>query len=263
MPFPLPGDLADGLRLHVAGRWCPGEVVLREVGSTFRPTPQVVEAIARAWASAKLALGDRLFDGPMCRLEGFEAEPGRLNIRWSRTGYRDFLGTNMTQPDLPTDQRANPVGVSTALVTVDGWFMLGRRSGNVAYYPHRLHPFAGSLEPSDPVDLFAEARRELQEELLLASEEVADLALLGIVEDTKLNHPETILHARTSLPRARVEARMDRHEHAECWACPDEAGALARAINTARQELTPVALAAALLHGHGRFGADWLRGLVP
>lgn len=263
MPFPQPGNLAEGLCLHVAGRWGAGEVTLREVQSGYNPSPQVVEAIDRAWASAKLRLGERLFDGPMCRLEGFDVENGTLTIRWSRTGYRNFLGTNMAHPDLPTEQRANPVGVSTALVTDDGWFMLGRRSGNVAYYPHRLHPFAGSLEPRDSVDLFDEARRELLEELSLSAEEVVDLVMLGIVQDTKLNHPETILHARTRLRRDQVEARMDRHEHAECWACRDEAEALLEAVARVRAELTPVALATALLHGYSRFGSAWLRRFVP
>lgn len=250
------------LRILLTGQWLDGDVLMRGVKSTCRATPQYDQMIESAWREAKAALGESLFDGPMCRFEGYEVLGRRLVIRWSQTGYREFLGTNMTRPELPGDERANPVGVSTGLVSVDGWFMLGRRSGNVAYYPHRLHPFSGSLEPSADVNLFAEARRELHEELSLSDADVAEIALLGIVEDTKLNHPETILSARSTLSRAEVEARMDRHEHTACWACRDDPDALAAAAAEMREQLTPVALGAILLHGRQQFGDSWLQHAV-
>ena len=43
------------------------------------------------------------FDGPMCRLESWDASPGALNLTLSPTSYRIFLGTNMTHPNLADD----------------------------------------------------------------------------------------------------------------------------------------------------------------
>lgn len=249
------------LRVRTTGCWRDGQVLVRETPTTYHPSADTEAAIERAWTAAKARLGDHLFDGPMCRFEGFEidAAGGRCVLSFSRTSYRLFLGTNLASATLPGQERANPVGVSTGLVSADGWFLLGRRSGRVAYYPHRLHPFAGSLEPSDRPDLFDEARRELREELSLSAADVGDLALLGIVEDLAISHPETILHARTTLARGEVESRLDRHEHAECWACRDDPRALAEAAVAELGHLTPVALGAMLLHGRDRFGEGWYR----
>ena len=45
------------------------------------------------------------------------------------------------------DCLANPVGVSPALLSADNFLIMGRRNASVAYYPNRIHPFAGALEP--------------------------------------------------------------------------------------------------------------------
>lgn len=252
-PFTLPDNFAATLQVHLTGRWRPAQVKLVTAASTYLPTAETEALIESAWSAAKARLGDKLFDGAMCRFEQFAVDAdGGLTIALSRTSYRVFLGTNMARPTLPAEQRGNPVGVSSGLVTADGFFMLGRRSGNVAYYPHKLHPFAGSLEPGDPLDLFAQARRELHEELSIDPSDLSELTLLGIVEDLRLRHPETILRARTRLPRAEVERRMDRHEHAACWACRDTPAELAAAMERERDELTPVGLASLALHAADR-----------
>lgn len=242
------------LQVHHAGRWSADRVRVVWSPCTYRAGDGDDRLIDSAWAAAKLRLGERLFDGPMCRFESFSVDPvsGAAELRVSRTSYRVFLGTNMAYPDLPAERRANPVGVSTGLVTVDGCFLLGRRSGNVAYYPHKLHPFAGSLEPREPLDLFAEARRELHEELSLAAGDIQDLSLLGLVEDLRLRHPELILLARTTLARLEVERRLDPEEHAACWACPDTPDDLAAATRRDPEAFTPVGLAAIALRERAR-----------
>ena len=60
------------------------------------------------------------------------------------------------------------LGISVALISRDQRLVMGRRNERVAYYPGRIHPFAGALEPADELDIFAAVRRELQEELGLA-----------------------------------------------------------------------------------------------
>lgn len=249
------------LKILTMGRWTGDQVLIEPAPSTYQPTAESESEIDRAWSNAKCRLGERLFDGPMCRMESWSAAPEALTIRLSQTSYRIFLGTNMTNPALPPAQQANPVGISTALVSADRWLLLGRRSGNVAYYPHRVHPFAGSLEPANRPDVFDEARRELHEELSLARHEIDDLAVLGIVQDTRLNHPELILTAHATLARDQIIDRLDRHEHVACWSCQDEPHALAEAMLDDLAEFTPVAIGTTLLHGRDRFGPPWYERL--
>ena len=239
--------------LLVVGPWPDGRVVTRFVPGTRAETPASLASIESAWARAGATPGLRLFDGPMCRLEMFHMEhsPNESSLRLdlSLTGYRAFLGTNLRGPrDLPRETLANPVGVSPALETADGFLLLGRRNDSVAYYPRRLHPFSGSLEPTadgSPVDVFAECRRELREELNLAAGEVARVTLLGIVEDRDIRHPELILHARTTLTRDEAIARLDPAEHAAAEAVPATRAGVEAALK--RADLTPVARAALTL----------------
>ncbi len=147
------------VRIHRSGRWGPASVRTDWVESGRRIVAAVEERIEQAWAEASGRLGAKLFDGPMCRLERWQA--GRtLELFVSRTSYKPFLGTNLTHATLAdrygAEVLANAVGLSIALATVDRWLMLGRRNGSVAYYPQRVHPFAGALEPADPLDVFAE-----------------------------------------------------------------------------------------------------------
>src|SRR6476619_7334639 len=98
----------------------------------------------------------------------------------------------MTNPQLAdrfgADVLANPVGLSTALETSDGFLLMGRRNERVAYYPGRLHPFAGF-------------RRELGEELSLDEPDVPLIRCTGIVEDVALRQPELIFRVECALTR--------------------------------------------------------------
>ena len=64
--------------------------------------------------------------------------------------------------------------------------MLGRRNATVAYYPSRVHPFAGSLEPADDLDVFDDVFRESREELALGKGDIADIVCTGVAEDQSL-----------------------------------------------------------------------------
>ena len=50
-----------------------------------------------------------------------------------------------------------PSESGASLLTRDGWLLYGRRNATVAYYPNRVHPFAGTLEPGDLADVFGAA----------------------------------------------------------------------------------------------------------
>src|SRR4051794_7796897 len=143
------------LRIHHAGDWRPDQVRTSWSPSTYSAPPDVQRMIDDAWTRAMVEPNRQLFDGPMCRSEGWVISDGgsRVDVALSRTSYRVFWGTNIMHPELAERHgakvMANPVGVSPALETSDGYLLFGRRNAMVAYYPSRVHPFAGCLEPGD------------------------------------------------------------------------------------------------------------------
>lgn len=241
------------------GDWGPDQLRVAW-GRGSRPAiAEVEEYIEQAWAEVLRRPGVHLFDGPMCRLESWKASPQYLNLIFSQTSYKQFLGTNLTHPELADrygrEALANPIGVSAALVTDDGFLLMGRRNASVAYYPHRVHPFAGALEPKDKDDVFAALRRELAEELHFGRDDIADIRCCGMVEDRSLRQPELIFRVRSTRTRVYIEARMDRDEHRESHSFPATRQAIESALND--PALTPVAIASLLLHGRAEFGEEW------
>lgn len=246
--------------LHT-GDWSPGDIDVEFAPSGRRIVLEVEAAIDRAWQSALAVPGAHLFDGPMCRLERWEVTPGgaRLRLTLSDSSYKPFLGTNMRHPEFADRYgpgvMANPVGVSPTLRTADGFLLFGRRNASVAYYPERIHPFAGALEPRDRGDVFAAVRRELGEELSLADADVHDVRCAGLVLEPALRQTELVFRAVTPLTRQQVVNRLGREEHRGVYTIPaTEAG-----VEAALPEplLTPVAVAALLLWGRTAFGQAW------
>ena len=249
-----------GFTVLRAGDWGPGDVDVAWVASGRRVVPEVEAAVERAWAEALARPGAHLFDGPMCRLERWTVsdDGSRVRLELSPTSYKPFLGTNMTRPDLADrygeEVLASPVGVSPALETADGFLLLGRRNAAVAYYPNRVHPFAGALEPGDR-DAFAAVRRELQEELSLTEPDVPEVRCTGLVREAKLRQTEMIFRAKSVLSREQIERRLDPGEHRSILAVPADPAAVASVLRD--PALTPVGCAALLLWGRARFGEGW------
>jgi 8-oxo-dGTP pyrophosphatase MutT (NUDIX family) len=248
------------LTIHVTGRWAEGQVRSRWTASTRPIVPEVEAEIERAWAAAMSRPGIHLFDGKMCRLERWDATPEALFLTLSPTTYKTFLGTNMANRQLADRHGksilANPAGTCVALESADGQLVLGRRNAKVAYYPDRVHPVAGALEPDDDGDPFITARRELAEELHLRPEDVTDLVCLGILEDHRLRQPELAFCARTSRRLEDIRGALDRMEHEALIGIPISVTAVEEAI--ADPALTPVGVGSLMLWGRERFGDEWL-----
>jgi 8-oxo-dGTP pyrophosphatase MutT (NUDIX family) len=238
-----------------------GSIHTRWIESTRRIVPEVEEAIERAW-NAKLGQPNiKLWDGPMCRLEKWELLDNQLQLDLSPTSYRIFFGTNMSNPRLldkyGREVGANPAGVSPALETADGFLMLGRRNSTVAYYPNLLHPFAGALEPEEADDVFKTVRRELREELHFTDRDIAEIRMLGMVEDANLRQPEPIFHVKSTRTRYQIESTVQHDEHHESWAVKATQEAV-DAVFADLSQFTPVGVASLLLWGNRTFGRPWL-----
>lgn len=249
------------LTFLAAGDWGRGQIHSTWRANSRRIVADVERAIDSAWQEALLRPGVKLFDGPMCRLESWGASPDSLRLTLSETSYKPFFGTNLSHPELADrfgpEVMANPVGVSPALHTADDFLLLGRRNSSVAYYPNRIHPFAGALEPRDDGDVLAAVRRELREELSLADEDILEVRCTGVAEDRALRQPELLFRADTRLTRAQLEAQVHADEHHHSLAIPATREAVEQVIRN--PELTPVAVASLVLWGRVQFGEDWWR----
>lgn len=238
----------------------PGQIQISWTDSSRPTIPEVEAVINREWANALSRPGIHLFDGPMCRMESFQASGGRLHLNLSRTSYRIFYGTNMHHPELADRHGqailANSVGLSALLLSADGFAIMGRRNQKVAYYPGRVHPFAGCLEPGEKVDVFDEILREFREELSLSKPDFDELLCTGIAEDRSLRQPEIIFLARSKQTREQIESRLDPSEHVGIWHTPATAESVANALQSGEQ-FTPVAIAALMLYGRVEFGDGW------
>jgi hypothetical protein len=249
----------------------PATVAFRVIGEFDRPDvvatwvdrsrarhPEIEDQIEQAWEQALARPGVKLYDGPMCRLERFRSGK-TLELELSRTSYKIFWGTNLTHADLADrfgpEILANPVGLSCALQSSDGYLMLGRRNASLAYYPLRIHPFAGSLEPAERIDVFADVERELGEELALSAGEIARIVCIGMIEDLSLRQPELVFSVRSNRSRGEIEPALDATEHDGCVAIESDPDKLRAALGD--PAFTPVALGTAMLWGRGHFGAGW------
>jgi 8-oxo-dGTP pyrophosphatase MutT (NUDIX family) len=183
--------------------------------------------------------------------------------------YRDFVGTNLYNHHRMTEfgweSFANPVGTTATLTTADGWIVYGRRSDKVAYHASHVHTFGGSLEVADRgddghIDAFGSVRRELEEELGLAADEVSDLHAVGIVRDTEIVQPELLFEGSVALSFDELVNRWRKAEsmaeHVELVRLADDADAIVPFIRTCGP-IAPVAVAALLLFGRSRFGRPW------
>jgi hypothetical protein len=248
------------------GRWEESQITISWTANSRPIIPRVEQLIEQSWRKAMSRPGVLLFDGPMCRLESLESRGDSLHLQLSRTSYKIFMGTNLTHAEL-ADQfgpgiLANPIGLSAALISSDGFLMLGRRNANVAYYPSRVHPFAGALEPAEPLNIFDDVRRELREELSFEKDDVQKIACIGIANDLSLRQPEMIFAVRSNRDRQRIESQLDHEEHRGVWVSKVDCQSIEAAL-AGDEQFTPIARAAILLWGRLEFGDEWFETRGP
>ncbi len=203
----------------VTGCWPRSAVTATWTASTLALSADDDAVIADRWAQRQAAAaGISLFDGPMGRLETWQAEATTLRLTLSRTSFRVWLGTNVDHPDHARARRADPLGVSTLVRSVDGFFLLGVRSPRVALYPGGVHPFGGGVESTtgEP-DPMGDALRELHEEAGVTAADLGAVTCLGIGVDPLLAQPELLILAECHLDAATIAARVDADEHSAPW----------------------------------------------
>ena len=238
-----------------------------------RPTNRQIESIIEAtWdEQTRLAAeqGRRLFNGRLCRLINCETQGPLLQMTLGEVSYKEFVGTNLTNAQLRyihgPDVLANPLGVSAAVVTSDGYVLLGRRSNKVFSNPGLVHPVGGTVQPPAEAgkipDPFQAMTDELRQELALETEAVKRNVCLGVVRAKRVVQPEMIfevrVHGDVEAIRAGAANAPDASEHDELVAVRDHPGAVVTYIEKNYSQLTAVALATLLLHGQRHWGMGW------
>ncbi len=258
--------------LDVIGQFTRENLVIRWTDQKRPSTPEIDALIEKTWTEETAQAqqtGRKLFDGPLARLVECFAEETRLTLTLGPVGYKEFLGTNLTHANLRythgAEHLSDALGVSAAVVTRDGFILLGRRSQRVAYHVGRIHPIGGMLEPAkSPTQLpdpFHAILKELSEETNLNPKQVADCVCLGIVRDKHIVQPELIFDIAVNVEadvicRASKEA-VDRDEHTEMVPVRNHPAATVSFMEQHFGELTPVGLATLLLHGLRHWGSGW------
>jgi 8-oxo-dGTP pyrophosphatase MutT (NUDIX family) len=210
-----------------------------------------------------------LFNGRLCRLINCETEESLLKMTLGEVSYKEVVGTNFTNPQLRylhgPEVLANPLGVSAALVSHDGYVILGRRSQKVYFNAGQVHPVGGTVDPPDKAgkvpDPFDSMADEIREELGLPAEAITRNICLGIVRAKPIVQPEMIfeVHVKADVEAIRAAAATapDGAEHDELLAVRNDPAGVVTFIEKNYSQLTSLAMATLLLLGQRHWGMGW------
>jgi hypothetical protein len=257
--------------LDFVGQFTAEQVRVDWKNSRRNPEPEIEEIIEKTWNESlqkARETGGKLFNGRLCRLIDCATDDG-LRLTLGPCDFKHFLGTNLTHAHLRyghgPDTLADALGVSAAVVSRDGFLTLGRRSQEVFYHAGRIHPIGGVVEPIEEPppapNPFQTMQAELEEELCIPAKKITDLTCLGLVRDKHIVQPELIFDASVDEDVSEIRQGMarasDRGEHAELIHVRNHPSSVINFVENNAQQLTPVALAALLLHGLRNWGTGW------
>lgn len=257
--------------LDAAGLYSPEQIVIRW-SDGLRSTDDKIDAlIEQTWQSETVRARENnlvLFDGQLCRLMSYASSDNGISLTLGRVSYREFLGTNLRHAYLrythDPEVLANPLGVSACVISADGYIIMGRRSEKMICHPGRIHPIGGMVEPAaagalpNPSQIMI---RELTEETHVRPEQVSSMLCTGLVRDKHIVQPELVFDITVDADAAEIRNgavdAVDAHEHSETITIRNHPATVVTFIEHRYVELTPVAIAALLLHGLHTWGSGW------
>lgn len=141
------------------------------------PIPAELEERIEVIWTAELARRPSVVDGTVLTVE--RVVSGRVVAK--RCPYKVFVARER-DPDIRRSLRIRALGVSGVVVTEDGRVVVGRRAETVTEYPGawELVPSGGIAESATPL---AALLAELQEEVGIGDDEVADVEAIGLIHD--------------------------------------------------------------------------------
>ena len=241
--------------LDVGGEFGLDQTSVTWVGEKRPSTEELDLLIEETWKEETPGENCKLFDGALCRLVDCSSEEGRLSLSLGPVSFKEFFGTNLKNPHIRHSHGihvlADALGVSAAVVTGDGFLLLGRRSDAVAFHKGMIHPIGGMVEPpTAPATAPSPFGSMLRE-----------LVCLGLVRDKRIVQPELIFDVTVETDveavRTALVGAIDANEHSELVPICNHPGAIVSFIERNCEELTPVAMATLLLHGLRSWGSGW------
>ncbi len=241
-----------------------GCVVVEEDRRPLALPEALRDAIAEHWRRAESRArsgGVRLFDGALAQYLGHVDSPGSLQIRLGRTSYKHWLYCAGRRDEIEArfgpGFASRPLALCAALRTADGRLLVQERSQQVAEGAGLLHVPGGHLDPDrhrreGELDPESAMLAELSEELGLASAELTERRLLGLIENRQNGKPELLYSFRCELDATAIERRAaashDRFEFAALHFVPGMGAELAAwaAENEGRLAVPSQALLAVL-----------------
>lgn len=206
-------DNRSQMSLDFVGPFAP-ERVSCHVSGKFEFPPHVSEHRDRIWQRHKRRW-PRDFDGPLLRLSHTAVSGGSVYLECTRTGYADYIASRDPYfgEGFPGVERADPIGMTILVVSSDRRLLVSQRSEYAEQNPAALYFVGGYAEPPPtdrPVDLFAEALRELREETGIVDIDPVASRILGASYDPAFCHPELFFVVRATVRGEVLLAKVER-----------------------------------------------------
>ena len=243
-----------GTEILAVGLYAAEDVRAIAVQHAFDPGEMHARAIEEEWAKRLAEAEERgglLYDGPLLKMVRCDVNGHVLRLLLQPTSYKMFVGTNMRNPSLPAELRADPLGNSAVVVSADDRIVLGRRSTRVHGHPGRLHCIGGHVEhgehgDGDLIDTFASIVAEATEELAIEEDQIVENICLGIVRDVASQQPEQVFRIRVDVAGGELRTRGSEHE--SLVLIENSREEVERFIDANADSLVPVARACLLAH---------------
>lgn len=236
--------------LLVVGPWEREKVRCSLSDVPMARNAETERCIADAWddrARRAQERGQLFFAGPMCGLRDWATNGDVLELRFGLTDYREFVGTNISHPEFARrfgdEYLSNGSGVCSTIETTDGQLVLHRRSDRVFEHPGMLHFCGGSLEPVETptgliADPFAVMIREIEEEMEISADAIAEMTCLGVARDGVSLKPDVLLRTRLSIGADEVTA-LSGEEHSELVIVPADGATLSAWLGEHWDDIAP------------------------
>jgi hypothetical protein len=232
------------------GRFSQRQLFADYYPTAFDPGLEMLDAIEGEWdkkTEEAKETGKILFDGDLARLMSFQTKATNFFMSFQKTSYKAFVGTNLHDPSLPNEKRADPMGNSALIITADRRIVLGRRSEEVFGHPGWLHCIGGNIDPKldvkgETVDTFGSIIREVREEINIDTADIQWTVCLGIVRDKETMKPEQLFYIR--IKKRIGEVSLKGKEHTGLVTLDNNQLAINEFLKSRGERIVPVARAA-------------------
>jgi ADP-ribose pyrophosphatase YjhB (NUDIX family) len=187
--------------------------------------------INEAWQNARLNPSLNIYNAPVISLISLNlshnASTGRdrFSLKVQATDYKSFYGTNVCNPNIvPQAELSNALSACAVVETVEGSVFAGKRNPNLAETGGVWHVPGGTFNKViTPIDLM---KRELAEELNIASADIQFAVCLGFGENLVMKKPEFLCYFHLNLTEKQLSGKIalakDKDEHTEFVFVPME-----------------------------------------